>query len=100
MKRFTKSMLKSGDRVELRNGVLYIVLTDSRSGIFLFSTSCYNSCELTEDLLSTSWHNSDVMKVYSPKNLSRMLDLESDCELIWERPTYSEMFDYIEENVK
>lgn len=102
MKRFTKAMLKSGDRVELRNGVIYVVLTDSRSGILLFSTSCYNSCEFTEDLLSTScsdssYSDSDVMKVYSAKNLSQLLDLESDVELIWERPTYSEMFDYIEE---
>lgn len=96
MKRFTKSMLKSGDRVELRNGVMYVVLTDTRSGILLYSTSCYNSCELTEDLLSKSCSDSDVMKVYSVKNLSGMLNLESDCELIWERPTYSEMFDYIE----
>ena len=96
MIRFTKSMLKSGDRVELRNGVLYIVLTDSRSGILLFSTSCYNSCELTEDLLSKSYSDSDVMKVYTVKNLSGMLDLESEIELIWERPTYSEMFDYFE----
>ena len=96
MKRFTKSMLKSGDRVELRNGVMYVVLTDSRSGVLLFSTSCYNSCEFTDDLLSKSYSESDVMKVYSVKNLSQMLDLESDCELIWERPSYSEMFDYIE----
>lgn len=36
------------------------------------------------------------MKIYNPKNLSQMLDLESSCELIWERPSYSEMFDYIE----
>lgn len=96
MKRFTKSMLKSGDRVELRNGVMYVVLTDARSGTLLFSTSCYNSCELTEDLLSKSYSDSDVMKVYTVKNLSGMLDLESEIELIWERPTYSEMFDYIE----
>lgn len=96
MKRFTKSMLKSGDRVKLRNGVMYVVLTDTRSGVSLFSTSFYNSCELTEDLLSKSYSDSDVMKVYSVKSLSGMLNLESDCELIWERPTYSEMFDYIE----
>lgn len=96
MNLFTKSMLKSGDRVELRNGVLYVVLTDSRSGILLFSTSCYNSCEFTDDLLSKSYSDSDVMKVYTVKKLSEMLDLESDVELIWERPTYSEMFDYIE----
>jgi hypothetical protein len=96
MKRFTKSMLKSGDRVELRNGVMYVVLTDTRSEILLYSTSCYNSCELTEDLLSKSYPDSDVMKVYTVKNLSGMLDLESEIELIWERPTYSEMFDYIE----
>lgn len=99
MIRFTKSMLKSGDRVELRNGVLYIVLTDSRSGILLFSTSCYNSCEFTEDLLSKSYADSDIMKIYTPKNLSQMLDLDSSCELIWERPSYSEMFDYIEGGV-
>lgn len=96
MKRFTKSMLKIGDRVELRNGVMYIALTDSRSGVLLFSTSCYNSCEFREDLISKSYIESDVMKVYSVKNMSQMLDLESDCELIWERPTYSEVFDYIE----
>ena len=96
MKRFTKSMLKSGDRVELRNGVMYVVLTDTRSGVILYSTSCYNSCELTEDLLSKSYSDSDVMKVYTIKNLSGMLDLESEIELMWERPTYSEMFDYIE----
>lgn len=36
------------------------------------------------------------MKIYTPKNLSQMLDLESPCELIWERPSYSELFDYIE----
>lgn len=96
MKRFTKSMLKGGDRVELRNGVMYVVLTDTRSGVILYSTSCYNSCELTEDLLSKSYSDSDVMKVYTVKNLSGMLNLESEVELIWERPTYSEMFDYIE----
>lgn len=96
MKRFTKSMLKSGDRVELRNGVMYIVMIDTRSGILLYSTSCYNSCELTEDILSKSYSDSDVMKVYTVKNLSGMLNLESEIELIWERPTYSEMFDYIE----
>jgi len=100
MIRFTKSMLKSGDRVKLRNGVLYIVLTDSRQGTLLFSTSCYNSCEFTEDLLSKRYADSDVMKVYTPKNLSQTLDLESSCELTWERPSYSEMFDYIEGNVK
>jgi hypothetical protein len=43
-----------------------------------------------------SYGDSDVMKVYTPKNLSQTLDLESPCELIWERPSYSEMFDYIE----
>lgn len=98
MKRFTKSMLKSGDRVELRNGVLYVVLTDSRSGVLLFSTSCYNSGKYNEDLLVSGdgFAESDVMKVYTVKKLSEMLDLESDVELIWERPTYSEMFDYIE----
>jgi hypothetical protein len=96
MKRFTKSMLRSGDRVELRAGVMYVVLTDSRSGILLFSTSCYNSCEFTEDLLSKSGPDCDVMKVYSAKNLSQVLDLESSVELIWKRPTYEEMFDYIE----
>lgn len=96
MKRFTKPMLKSGDRVELRNGVLYIVLKDSRSGVLLFSTSCYHGGELTEDLLSTTFSESDVMKVYTPKKLSEMLNLEGEIELIWERPGYSEMFDYIE----
>jgi len=40
------------------------------------------------------------MKVYTPKNLSQTLDLDSSCELIWERPSYSEMFDYIEGIVK
>lgn len=96
MKRFTKSMLKSGDRVELRNGVMYVVIKDGRSGTILYSTSCYNSGGLTEDLLSKSDTDSDVMKVYTLKNLSGMLNLESDCELIWERPSYSEIFDYIE----
>lgn len=96
MKRFTKSMLKSGDRVELRNGVMYVVVKDGRSSTILYSTSCYNSGELTEDLLSKSGSDSDVMKVYTVKNLSGMLNLESACELIWERPKYSEMFDYIE----
>lgn len=96
MKRFTKSMLKSGDRVELRNGVMYVVIKDGRSSTILYSTSCYNSGELTEDLLSKSGTDSDVIKVYTVKNQAGMLDLESDCELIWERPSYSEMFDYIE----
>lgn len=96
MKRFTKSMLKSGDRVELRNGVMYVVIKDGRSNTLLYSTSCYNSGELTDDLLSKSDSDSDVMKVFTVKNLSGMLDLESEVELIWERPTYSEMFDYIE----
>jgi hypothetical protein len=95
MKRFTKSDLKSGDRVELRSGVVYIVLKDTRFDVMLFSNGCYNSTKLNEDLFG-SRPESDIIRVFSPVNISEMLDIKAMCNCIWERPTYSSLFDYIE----
>lgn len=95
MKRFTKSDLKSGDRVETRSGVRYIILKDSRSDVLLFSNGCYNSAKFDNDLLST-YSEQDIMKVFTPLKIADTLDLNTEVVLVWERPTYSEMFDYIE----
>jgi hypothetical protein len=95
MKRFTKTDLKSGDRIETRSGVRYIALKDSRSDVLLFSNGCYNSAKYDNDLLST-YSEQDIMKVFTPLKVADTLDLNAEVELIWERPSYSEMFDYIE----
>ena len=95
MKRFTITDLKSGDRIETRAGVRYIILKDSRSEVMLFSTGCYSSAKYDNDLLHR-YSDQDIMKVYAPVKVADTLDFNADCELIWERPSYSEMFDYIE----
>lgn len=95
MKRFTITDLKSGDRVETRAGVSYIILKDSRSEVMLFSTGCYSSATYDNDLLHR-YSDQDIMKVFTPLKVCDTLNFDAEVELIWERPTYSEMFDYIE----
>lgn len=98
MKRFTLQDLKSGHRVENRMGVRYIVLKDSYNGVMLFSTNCYSSAEYDNDLLciSKSYPESDIMKVFTPVRVHETLDLKAEVELVWERPTYTELFDALE----
>lgn len=97
MKRFTMQDLKSGHRVENRMGVRYIVLKDAYTNVLLFSTGCYNSTEYNKDLLNR-YPDQDIMKVFSPVHVADTLDLNAKVELIWERPTYTELFDALEVN--
>lgn len=68
MKRFTMQDLKSGHRVENRRGVRYVVLKDSYNGVMLFSDVCYSSAKYDNDLLCTSYSESDIMKVFLVDN--------------------------------
>lgn len=95
MRRFTIDDLKTGDRIETRHGVRYIILKDTREDVMLYSNGCYNSAKFDNDLL-TQHSEQDIMKVFSPLSVADTLDLNAEVALIWERPTYSEMFDYIE----
>lgn len=97
MKRFTLQDLKSGHRVENRMGVRYIALKDSYNGVMLFSDGCYSSSKYDNDLLCTSYPESDIMKVFLVDNVAETLNFKAKVTLMWERPTYSEIFDYIEE---
>lgn len=96
MKRFTKKDLKSGHRVENRIGARYVVLKDSYNDVMLFSDGCYSSAKYDNDLLSTNHPDSDIMKVFLVDNVAETLSFKAKVTLIWERPTYTEMFDCIE----
>lgn len=95
MKRFTMDDLKTGDRIETRAGVRYIILKGTREDVMLYSNGCYNSAKFNNDLL-THHSEQDIMKVFRVVSIADTLDLNGKVELIWERPTYSELFDYIE----
>ena len=97
MKRFTLQDLKSGHRVENRMGVRYIVLKDSYNGVMLFSTNCYSSTEYDNDLLS-KYPDTDIIKVFTPVRVHETLDLKAEVELVWQRPTYTELFDELEKD--
>lgn len=97
MKRFTMQDLKSGHRVENRMGVRYIILKDSYNGVLLFSDGCYSSAKYDSDLISTSYPENDIMKVFLVNNVAETLNHKAEVTLMWERPTYRELFDYIEE---
>lgn len=96
MKRFTMKDLKSGHRVENRMGVRYIILKDSYNDVMLFSDGCYSSAKYDNDLLCTSYPEGDIMKVFLVNNVAETLNFKAEVTLMWERPTYSEMFDCIE----
>lgn len=96
MKRFTLQDLKSGHRVENRMGVRYIVLKDSYNGVMLFSDGCYSSSEYDSDLLCTSHSDCDIMKVFLVHNVAETLNHKAEVTLMWERPTYTELFDALE----
>lgn len=96
MKRFTLQDLKSGHRVENRMGVRYVVLKDSYNDVLLFSDGCYSSTKYDNDLLSTSFPESDIMKVFLVNSIAETLNHKAEVTLLWQRPSYSEMFDYIE----
>lgn len=61
----------------------------------LFSTGCYSSEEYDNDLLSKD-SGGDIMKVFTPVRIHETLDLKAEVELLWERPTYTELFDALE----
>lgn len=98
MKRFTLQDLKSGHRVENRMGVRYIVLKDSYNGVMLFSDNCYSSAKYDNDLLciNSSCSKSDIMKVFLVDNVAETLNHKAKVTLVWERPTYTELFDVLE----
>lgn len=96
MKRFTIQDLKSGHRVENRMGVRYVVLKDSYNDVMLFSDGCYSSAKYDNDLLSVGSPENDIIKVFLPECVAETLNHKAKVTLMWERPSYSEMFDYIE----
>lgn len=98
MKRFTLQDLKSGHRVENRMGVRYIVLKDSYNGVMLFSDGCYSGASYDIDLLCTiaAYPESDIMKVFLVDNVAETLNHKAKVTLMWERPTYTELFDALE----
>lgn len=96
MKRFTMQDLKSGHRVENRMGVRYIILKDSYNGVLLFSDGCYSNANYNNDLLCTSHPESDIMKVFIVNDVAETMNHKASVTLMWERPTYTELFDYIE----
>lgn len=93
-KQFTKSDLKAGMWVEIRNGSQYLVLTDVDSLYdgpqklafinnerYLFGNSNYN-----DDLTRNNYNNFDIMKVYSGVvDSSTYRGISSKSKLIWER---------------
>lgn len=95
MKRFKINDLKTGDRIETRHGVRYIVLKDTREDVMLYSNGCYNSAKFDNDLLSNH-SEQDIMKVLRVVSIADTLDLYGQVELIWERPSYTELFDALE----
>ena len=96
MRRFTKQDLKSGHRIENRIGVRYVVLKDSYNDVMLFSDGCFSSAKYDNDLLCMCHPEQDIMKVFLPVCIAETLNHKAKVTLMWERPSYSEMFDYIE----
>lgn len=96
MKRFTLNDLKSGHRVENRMGVRYVVLKDSYNGIMLFSDGCYSSSKYNNDLLCDGYPDADIVKVFLVDSVAETLNHKATVTLLWERPTYTELFDALE----
>lgn len=96
MKRFTLEDLKSGHRVENRMGVRYIVLKDSYNDVMLFANGCYCSAKYDNDLLSLNYSDSDIMKVFFVKSPAETLNYNAGVTLLWERPSYTELFNALE----
>lgn len=96
MKRFTMQDLKSGHRVENQIGVRYIILKNSYNGVMLFSDGCYSSSAYDDDLLCKGIADCDIMKVFLVDDVAETLNHKAKVSLLWERPTYTELFDALE----
>jgi hypothetical protein len=89
---FTKDMLKTGMRVELKNGSRYVVLKDVETTFyghqdFLLASGCdfLVGSEYEEDLTDKHFNSFTIMKVYKSINESNILNLTVG-KLLWQRP--------------
>ena len=97
MKNFSKSDLKTGMRVRYRNGGIRLVLRDTPLGELVVldkpdhnGISTHNNLNVgyTNDLRCRSDENAadlDIVAVYKPTLVYKILDLRHEGDLIWER---------------
>lgn len=88
---FTKDMLKTGMRVETREGDTYIVFLGTEEGDFI-QGKWWNWLKTYEsDLTSKSESKMDIVKVYSKDLKSNLSDFSAHGELLWQRPEIPKM---------
>lgn len=86
-KEMTKSDLKDGMVVELRNGDKRLVLFES----FIENSNWDRFCEYTENLINNSHERRDVVKIYTTiGRLFNNIFEDRNLTLIWERKEKSE----------
>ena len=92
---FTKADLKTGMRVELRNGQVYIILKDfdtvtyGHQDIFLARNSTFMiGSDYSDDLTRSKINKSqyDIISVFDSLSDSWLLDINKKGKLLWQRP--------------
>ena len=98
-KQFTKADLKTGQRVELRNGNIYIVLKDvetvwyeKQEILFACNNAFLVGSGFNDDLIRKDKQEQyDIIRVYDKPNDYEILDISKKGDLIWERAEVKEM---------
>ena len=81
----TKSDLKTGMRVEAKNGYTYIVFENTNDGLIAVKTSGWISLgDRTEDLRSIVDSSYDIVKVFEAPSTYALLDIDRKGVLLWE----------------
>ncbi|MCE5227905.1 MAG: hypothetical protein LLG05_18855 [Porphyromonadaceae bacterium] len=86
-KMFTKYDLKTGMRVQKRNGDKYLVLLNTPEGDILISESGWTSLKnIRADFTSTYGREYDIVRAFKPTQECQMIVKRwSEMQLIWER---------------
>lgn len=88
---FTKDMLKTGMRVETRNGNLYIVMKDLAEGRFIGETTGDSIYWYNQDLTNSQFSKFDIIKVYNIPFISEVFNFKKHGDLLWQRPEIPKM---------
>lgn len=92
MKQFTKADLRTGMRVETRDGDVYIVLLDTEEGSRIVCNEGWNVLDSYENaLIVKRGPRLDIMKVYSMDLNHNLLDFNCKGSLLWQRTELKKM---------
>ena len=101
-KQFTKSDLKTGMRVEYRNGGVRFVNAETQ--VIINCNGTWSEFKEYNDILKSEYHSDrDIMKIYDiPNSQNEFINLKFKGNLLWERKEKdnSELIKQIEETEK